>query len=179
MSLVSNSTHTLEDLMPNKGLSEREVRDLRTAFGLLDRNQDGHVTASELQFMLRNLGIHVRDELIQDLMKDASQSGSGLIDETEFLQWIAKIQAVQAMQGGTQRQGGDSDSNDDVNKDLRSAFKVFDRDGNGYISRDELRTAMEMIGENVTEQQVTELMTLADTDKDGRINFEEFARLFS
>lgn len=49
-------------------------------------------------------------------------AGSGLIDETEFLQWIAKIQAVQAMQGGSQRQG-EGESNDDVNKDLRSAFK--------------------------------------------------------
>lgn len=49
--------------------------DLRTAFDLLDRNQDGRVTASELQFMLKNLGIIVRDELIGDLIKEASHSG--------------------------------------------------------------------------------------------------------
>lgn len=46
--------------------------DLRIAFDLLDRNQDGRVTASELQFMLKNLGIEVRDELIDDLIKEAS-----------------------------------------------------------------------------------------------------------
>lgn len=51
------------------------ISDLRTAFDLLDRDQDGHVTATELQFMLRNLGIHVRDELIDDLMKEASRTG--------------------------------------------------------------------------------------------------------
>jgi hypothetical protein len=49
--------------------------DLRTAFGLLDRNRDGRVTASELQFMLQNLGIQVRDELIHDLINEASHSG--------------------------------------------------------------------------------------------------------
>lgn len=49
--------------------------DLRTAFDLLDRNQDGRVTANELQFMLRNLGIHVRDELIVDLITEASPTG--------------------------------------------------------------------------------------------------------
>jgi hypothetical protein len=48
---------------------------LRTAFGLLDRNRDGRVTASELQFMLQNLGIQVRDELINDLINEASHSG--------------------------------------------------------------------------------------------------------
>lgn len=51
------------------------LTDLRTAFDLLDRNQDGRVTANELQFMLKNLGIVVRDELIDDLIKEASHGG--------------------------------------------------------------------------------------------------------
>lgn len=51
------------------------VSDLRTAFDLLDRNQDGRVEANELQFMLKNLGIFVRDELIDDLIKEASHGG--------------------------------------------------------------------------------------------------------
>uniref|UniRef100_A0A182XD03 EF-hand domain-containing protein n=1 Tax=Anopheles quadriannulatus TaxID=34691 RepID=A0A182XD03_ANOQN len=51
-----------------------EQKNLRTAFDLLDRDQDGHVTPEELQFMLRNLGIHVRDELIDDLLREASRT---------------------------------------------------------------------------------------------------------
>jgi Ca2+-binding EF-hand superfamily protein len=49
--------------------------DLRTAFDLLDRDQDGMVTPTELQFMLRNLGIELSDELIDGLMKEASKEG--------------------------------------------------------------------------------------------------------
>lgn len=49
--------------------------DLRTAFDLLDRDQDGMVTPTELQFMLRNLGIELRDDLIDGLMKEASKTG--------------------------------------------------------------------------------------------------------
>lgn len=51
------------------------ITDLRTAFDLLDRNRDGRVTANELQFMLKNLGINVRDEIIHDLIREASHSG--------------------------------------------------------------------------------------------------------
>lgn len=51
------------------------LADLRTAFDLLDRNRDGRVTANELQFMLKNLGINVRDEIIHDLIREASHSG--------------------------------------------------------------------------------------------------------
>jgi calmodulin len=49
---------------------------------------------------------------------------------------------------------------------------VFDRDNNGYITLDELQRAMQMIGENVTEGQLNDMLALADLDKDGRINYE-------
>lgn len=50
--------------------------------------------------------------------------------------------------------------------------RVFDRDGNGFITRDELQTAMEMIGEPLNEQQLEQLLAIADLDQDGRINYE-------
>lgn len=56
-------------------------------------------------------------------------------------------------------------------------FRVFDRDGNGFITRDELRIAMEMIGENVTEKQVSDMLAIADLDKDGKINYEGLTHL--
>jgi Ca2+-binding EF-hand superfamily protein len=55
------------------------ISDLRTAFDLLDRDQDGMVTPTELQFMLRNLGIDVSDELIDALMKEASKTGKSAV----------------------------------------------------------------------------------------------------
>lgn len=172
--------HNKTPLLKKKGFTEEELKDLRTAFDLLDRNQDGHVTANELQFMLRNLGINLRDELIDDLIKEASPTGNGIIDEAEFLLWVARIQALRddstAKPSSTTHSAG-PDDDDDITQDLIAAFRVFDRDGNGYITRDELQTAMEMIQENVTENQVNEMLALADLDKDGKINYEEFARL--
>lgn len=50
--------------------------------------------------------------------------------------------------------------------------RVFDRDGNGYITRDELQVAMDMIGETVNEAQLSEMLAIADLDKDGKINYE-------
>ncbi|XP_053953951.1 calcium-binding protein E63-1 isoform X5 [Anastrepha ludens] len=154
---------------------------LRTAFDLLDRNRDGRVTANELQFMLKNLGINVRDEIIHDLIREASHSGNGLINEAEFLQWVGRIQALRDEQQQQQQQQEENASkpeeNDDVTEDFIAAFRVFDRDGNGFITRDELQTAMEMIGEPLSEVQLTQLLAIADLDQDGRINYEEFTRL--
>ncbi|XP_050680830.1 calcium-binding protein E63-1 isoform X1 [Leptidea sinapis] len=153
--------------------SEALLNNLRTAFGLLDRDSDGHVTPAELQFMLRNLGIEVSDELIAELIKDASKNGNGLIDENDFMQWVTKIQALQGLDVSTS--GGDSE--EEITRDLLAAFKVFDRDDNGYITRDELRSALEMIGEPVTDAQLNQVLALGDIDHDGRIDYEEFVKM--
>ncbi|EDV39901.1 uncharacterized protein Dana_GF10252, isoform A [Drosophila ananassae] len=163
-----------------KPFTEVEIKDLRTAFDLLDRNRDGRVTANELQFMLKNLGINVRDEIIHDLIREASHSGNGLINEAEFLQWVGRIQALRDEQQQHEESASNSkpaDEADDVTEDLIAAFRVFDRDGNGFITRDELQTAMEMIGEPLNEAQLEQLLAIADLDQDGRINYEEFTRL--
>ncbi|KPU78279.1 uncharacterized protein Dana_GF10252, isoform B [Drosophila ananassae] len=165
--------------MDHKAIAS-QVRDLRTAFDLLDRNRDGRVTANELQFMLKNLGINVRDEIIHDLIREASHSGNGLINEAEFLQWVGRIQALRDEQQQHEESASNSkpaDEADDVTEDLIAAFRVFDRDGNGFITRDELQTAMEMIGEPLNEAQLEQLLAIADLDQDGRINYEEFTRL--
>ncbi|XP_032291479.1 calcium-binding protein E63-1 isoform X2 [Drosophila virilis] len=163
-----------------KPFTDVEINDLRTAFDLLDRNRDGRVTANELQFMLKNLGINVRDEIIHDLIREASHSGNGLINEAEFLQWVGRIQALRDDQQHDENSSNASkpvDEADDVTEDLIAAFRVFDRDGNGFITRDELQTAMEMIGEPLNEAQLEQLLAIADLDQDGRINYEEFTRL--
>ena len=53
--------------------------------------------------------------------------------------------------------------------------KVFDRDGNGFISAAELRHVMTNLGEKLTDEEVDEMIREADVDGDGQINYEESA----
>lgn len=57
---------------------------------------------------------------------------------------------------------------------LCSSFQVFDRDGNGYLTKDELELAMKMMGEDFEEKDINQLMRMTDLDNDGRISFQEF-----
>ena len=42
----------------------------------------------------------------------------------------------------------------DNSAELREAFKIFDRDGNGYIDRRELSLMMKFMGESLTESEI-------------------------
>ena len=66
-----------------------------------------------------------------------------------------------------------------IKSELREAFNVFDKDGNGTISEDELRQVMHNLGEKLTDEDIKAMMREADTDGDGEVNFEEFVQMMS
>jgi calmodulin len=65
----------------------------------------------------------------------------------------------------------------DSEEEIREAFKVFDRDNNGFISAAELRHVMTSIGEKLTDDEVDEMIREADQDGDGRIDCQFYAHL--
>ena len=60
----------------------------------------------------------------------------------------------------------------DTEEEIREAFRVFDKDGNGFISAAELRHVMTNLGEKLTDEEVDEMIREADIDGDGQVNYE-------
>lgn len=61
-------------------------------------------------------------------------------------------------------------ANADSEAELRAAFGVFDKDGSGTIDTEELRHLMKSIGEDLTDEQIEEMIREADKDGDGCID---------
>ena len=61
-----------------------------------------------------------------------------------------------------------------IDESLAQSFKVFDRDGDGLITKDELQITMNNLGEPMNEEEVKAMIAEADLDGDGKINFKEF-----
>ncbi|CAB1352878.1 unnamed protein product [Coregonus sp. 'balchen'] len=62
-------------------------------------------------------------------------------------------------------------------REIREAFKVFDRDGNGYISKQELGVAMRSLGYMPNEVELEIIIQRLDMDGDGQVDFDEFVAL--
>ena len=47
-------------------------------------------------------------------------------------------------------------------EELRKTFNIFDIDGNGFISADEIKKTMAVLGENLTDEEVNDMIRAAD-----------------
>ena len=58
--------------------------------------------------------------------------------------------------------------------ELRKAFDVMDANKDGFVTKDELKNLLKGLGEDVTDEVVDEMISIADTNGDGKVEFEEF-----
>jgi len=62
-------------------------------------------------------------------------------------------------------------------QEMRAAFGLFDRDGDGTISVKELGAVLKTMGHQTTEEVVQKMIKVADTDGSGSVEFEEFLEM--
>ncbi|KAK1919154.1 hypothetical protein P3342_008878 [Pyrenophora teres f. teres] len=159
-------------------LTEEQVSEFKEAFSLFDKDGDGQITTKELGTVMRSLGQNPSESELQDMINEVDADNNGTID---FLvcHILASGNTALALTTAPEfltmmaRKMKDTDSEEEI----REAFKVFDRDNNGFISAAELRHVMTSIGEKLTDDEVDEMIREADQDGDGRIDYNEFVQL--
>ena len=66
-----------------------------------------------------------------------------------------------------------------TDKEIKDAFFTFDMSGNGFIAAGEIRFVLDALGENVTDEEIDEMIRMIDLDGDGQVNYKEFFRMAS
>ncbi|XP_073971179.1 calmodulin-alpha-like isoform X2 [Rhodnius prolixus] len=72
--------------MMSKKMKGAEGEDeLREAFRVFDKNNDGLISNSELRHVMTNLGEKLSDEEVDDMIKEADLDGDGMVNYAEFV----------------------------------------------------------------------------------------------
>ena len=61
---------------------------------------------------------------------------------------------------------------EEIKRNIVKAFKIFDANGDGFITRDEVKSALTKMGQGLSEQKFDEMMRMADRNGDGKIDYE-------
>ncbi|CAD8179511.1 unnamed protein product [Paramecium pentaurelia] len=145
--------------MVNYLATSQEKQELLTQFQALDLNGDGRLSREELIIGYSKVMSYSDAEIeVDKLMKQIDQDGNGSIDYSEFV--LATFNKVKLIE----------------DKRLEQAFKLFDKDGSGTISIDEIK---QIFGQNsqVSEKVWKDLIQEVDQNGDGQIEFKEFKEI--
>ncbi|CAI5445256.1 unnamed protein product [Caenorhabditis angaria] len=145
-----------EELASRYEVSTAEVEKVFTIFQLMDDDQSGTISSTEVAKMLNELGIDVSPKVVQAVMRSSDVSGDGQIDFEEFLAAVtSKIKL------------------NNCKADVRVMLSKLDPEK--YLSAEELVVAWsETVSTHITVKEACALIQQADTQGRGKATIHEF-----
>ncbi|XP_071686006.1 calcium-dependent protein kinase 7-like [Rutidosis leptorrhynchoides] len=143
-------------------ISVDEVAGIKEIFEMMDTGNKGKITVEELRSGFQKLGQLMNDADFKVLTETVDNDGDGTINFDQFLAVSVHLRRL-------------------VNDEhLHKAFAFFDKNLTGYIEVEELRHVLSD-EENINgiDDVINGIMHDVDTDKDGRISYDEFAAMMN
>jgi len=140
-------------------LTKQEKENLSKIFKQLDVNGDGKLSKEEiLNGYDKFFGKSLDENDVEKMFDAVDLDKSGFIDYSEFV--IASMNEKALL----------------TNEKLEAAFKMFDKDGSGSISSQEIKEVLGF-GKGLSEEAVNGIIKQIDDNGDGEISFEEFSKM--
>uniref|UniRef100_A0A673V118 Centrin 1 n=2 Tax=Suricata suricatta TaxID=37032 RepID=A0A673V118_SURSU len=154
------STSLKRKVGPKPELTEDQKQEVRKAFDLFDADGSGTIDVKELKVAMRALGFEPRKEEMKKMISEVDKQGTGKISFNDFLAVMTQKMTEK-----------------DTKEEILKAFRLFDDDETGKISFKNLKRVAYELGENLTDEELQEMIDEADRDGDGEVNEEEFLRI--
>ncbi|CAA3009468.1 calmodulin 3 [Olea europaea subsp. europaea] len=159
-----NPNNLLEEpISPSPRIRRRmDAAELKRVFEMFDLNGDGRITKKELNDSLEKMGIFITDKELTQMIEIIDVNADECVDIDEF---DALYQTIM--------------SEKDEDEVMRDAFNVFDQNGDGFITVDELKSVLVSLGlkQGRTAEDCKIMIMKVDVDGDGVVNFLEFKQM--
>ena len=148
--------------LPLIDLPEGTIDRLEQAFNSLDRKKTGSISASQVAKLIEDskedLDNHFDEDDFAEALDRIGKTGEDSLTFEEFCQFVQELYNANI---------------------VVDAFRFFDSNNNGYITVDELKTILKIVGSNLTDDDLNELFRHADTTRDGKIDYNEFVSFWN
>ncbi|XP_071445997.1 troponin C-like isoform X1 [Hetaerina americana] len=145
-------------------LDEEQVAMLRRAFQMFDSGKSGKIENEKVRTILNTLG-HTFDDLeLEALLEEEDKEGVGKLNFDGFCRV-----AIHFLE----------EDNEVMQKELKEAFRLYDKEGNGYIPTSSLREILAALDDQLTPDQLDEMIAEIDTDGSGTVDFDEFMEMMT
>lgn len=146
-------------------LDKEQVRLLKNAFDAFDQEKKGCIDTTMVGTILSMLGHQLDDKMLKEIIDEVDADGSGELEFEEFVTLAARFlveEDAEAMQ-----------------QELKEAFRLYDKEGNGYITTDVLREILRELDETVSKDDLDQMIEEIDSDGSGTVDFDEFMEVMT
>lgn len=141
-------------------LSEAQTAAAKNAFQQLDKRGEDKIRVGDIMTAMKKIGYNIGAEWLENMEEDIDQDGTGFISFEEFIELTRK--KIQS---------------DEDERELKEIFRVLDKEKKGEIHTNELRWILKSLGDDLTEDDIDDMIADVDTDGSGWVDYEEFAKL--
>ena len=139
-------------------LTEEQIAEFKSAYKAHSKDDETPLQNKDLGTVVRSLGLYPSEADVARMIEEFDAEGMGWIDIADFLKLMAREIKEPVM----------------TEEEIRAAFRVFDKESNGFIPATELRHVLMGVGEALEEEEMEELIRNAEVDGDGQVNYEDF-----
>ncbi|CAH1154111.1 unnamed protein product [Phaedon cochleariae] len=143
-------------------LDNEHLMMLKQTFDVFDVDRKGYIDIDMIGTIMDMLGTHVSTEEIENIIDEIDEDGNGEVSFEEFASMAARFLVE------------DEEDTEAIQLELKGAFRLYDRDGNGFITIEVLREILKELDEHLTEDDLDNMIDEIDTDGSGTVDWEEF-----
>lgn len=156
----SKSDNTQPLTMSEVKLSDAQKKAAQDAFSQLDKRGEEKIRVGDIQNAMKKLGHNISGDWLESMEDEIDAEGTGYINLDEFCEIVRK--KMQA---------------DEDERELKEIFRVLDKEKKGEVNTSELRWILKNLGDDLTEDDIDDMIADVDTDGSGWVDYEEFAKL--
>jgi calmodulin len=164
--MTSQKTETFEgidfgSITDVTSLETDEIKVLKICFNMFDVKDVGFLSSADLDDILRAMGFRPSKEELNDILEEIDEDGSGEIEFEEFCQLCAKFLVEEP-------------DEDTMKAELKEAFRIYDKNANGYITTGQLREIIAELDSRLSKEDLDGIIEEIDEDGSGTMDFDEF-----
>ncbi|TDG48694.1 hypothetical protein AWZ03_004806 [Drosophila navojoa] len=151
-----------ERIIRTHSLNQEQEADLTLAFSLFDTNNTGIIPMKQLKDIMHAVAHNPPEHELQDYYNEYDPDGTDELYLSDFLH----IMSV--------RYEGQTPEDEVI-----LAFKVFDREDNGWIHENEFKHIMSAYGDEMDEDDLDQIVLDANSNTEGNIIYRDFVTMMS
>ncbi|XP_017480597.1 PREDICTED: troponin C isoform X1 [Rhagoletis zephyria] len=145
---------------------KEQLRIMRNAFKAFDHDERGYIEYSDVQTILEILGQKLDEKAIKALLKEVDKANSGKLDFGQFCKLAARFVEVE-------------DDAPALVSELKEAFRVYDKEGKGYLTVQVLRDILRELDDKLSAADLDMIIEEIDADGSGTVDFDEFLQVMT